>query len=230
MSKILLIEDSPDCRLLVSSALSGIGEIHCAPTLGEAKAFLAKSSFDLLVIDVNLPDGNGFQFCSALLMEKQAIRPRIFFLTGKAEIADKLLGYAIGADDYLAKPFEPLELRARVKAMLRSAQAAESGSQSLAVGNLLLTPSSLKAELVGGAEPHLLSFTPTEFKLLYCLAKQEGQIFTRDQLMNALSEGRIHVLDRTIDSHISRARKKLSGCTHTVESIYGVGYRFAKGG
>jgi DNA-binding response OmpR family regulator len=228
MSKILLIEDSVDCQILVQRGLQGHSEVQCAKTLQEAKAILETTNFDLLIIDVNLPDGNGFQFCSYFLMQKKLPHPHIFFLTGNDQIADKLLGFSIGAADYLVKPFDPLELKARVKAILRNAQEAAVVAQRLTVGNLSLSPSALKAELIGEQESSPIDFTPTEFKLVYCLAKQEGQIFTRDQLLNNLSDGRVHVIDRTIDSHLSRTRKKLAGCTHTIESIYGVGYRFCK--
>lgn len=228
MSKILLIEDSDGCQLLVRSALQNMGELHIARDLKEARALIDKGDYQLLLIDVNLPDGNGFEFCSALLTEKAPARPRVLFLTGNGQISDKLMGYSVGADDYLVKPFEPLELKARVSAMLRNSATETRQAEEIHIGNLHLHVAAMRAEIMDGAEARLLDLTPTEFKLLYCLAKQEGHVFSRDQLLYNLSAGRTHVLDRTIDSHLCRTRKKLEGCTHNVESIYGVGYRFTK--
>lgn len=228
MGKILLIEDSYDSQVLVRSALRDVDDLDVAPTLKDARALLEKHSYDLLLIDVALPDGNGFEFCSMLLTEKAEDRPSVLFLTGKQNISDKLMGFSVGADDYMVKPFEPLELKARVRNIVKNRRDTERSSQIYAVGNLRLDVLAFKAEIVTESETKTLNLTPTEFKLLHSLAKQPGQVFSRDQLLYALSGGREHVLDRTIDSHLSRARKKLAGCTHNVESIYGVGYRFAK--
>jgi DNA-binding response OmpR family regulator len=230
MRRILVIEDSPDCQLVVRSSLASLGELFFAQNSEEAKALLSKNAFDLLVIDVNLPDGNGFELCSLILAQTSPKAPRVLFLTGNSELKDKLLGFSVGADDYIVKPFEPLELRARAQKMLVNKDEMAEAAQNFVVGNLRLQLRFLKAEILGEDQTKSVDLTPTEFKLLHCLASQEGQVFSRDQLLYNLSEGRAHVLDRTIDSHLSRTRKKLSGCTHNVESIYGVGYRFVKTG
>jgi DNA-binding response OmpR family regulator len=228
MARVLLVDDSYDCQLLVKRALEDSVDLVVAPTLEKAKSLLQSQDFDLLLLDVNLPDGDGFGFCSSLLFEKGNHRPRVLFLTGKTEMADKLTGFSVGGDDYLVKPFEPLELRARVQAHVRNIRETILAARTVQIGNMRMDLSSHSVDLATRAGKVPIDFTPTEFKLLHYLAKQEGQISSRGQLLAALFDGKVHVVDRTIDAHLSRVRKKLMECTHTIEPVYGVGYRFAK--
>lgn len=230
MGRILLIEDSPDGQFLARRALEDVAELIIAGNLGSARQLLAANEFDVLIVDVQLPDGDGFELCSELISKQQeSTRPRIVFLTGLNDLADKLAAFSLGCDDYVVKPVDPLELRARVQAQLRSCREAVLGTNVLKAGNLRLDVSSRSARLGNGTEPEELDLTPTEFKLLQHLARHPGQVFSREQLLEAVRGGsKVHVTDRTIDAHICRVRKKLSACTYGVEPIYGVGYRFAK--
>lgn len=233
MGRVLLVEDSASSQALVRRALEECAEVHVAGTQEQALASLRKESFDLLIVDVSLPDGDGFGLCATLLAEPPrnpdpALRPRIIFLTGKGEITDKLTGFSVGGDDYLVKPVDPLELRARVITQLRHCREAALQSNKLRAGNLSIDLAAHQASLGEGEGQREVSLTPTEFKLLLQLARHESQVFTRDQLLQSLSGGKTHVTDRTIDAHLCRLRKKLEACTHGVEPIYGVGYKFAR--
>ncbi len=228
MGRILLIEDSEESQLIVRLALEEIAEVIIAGNIENARKLLESNQFDILIVDVSLPDGDGFGFCSTLMASAGMSRPRIMFLTGKGALEDKLTGYSVGGDDYLVKPVDPLELRARAQAQLRSCREAVLQANVLRAGNLKLDISAHSASLASGIVPQNIDLTPTEFKLLHQLARNPGQVYSRDQLLYALNGGKAHVTDRTIDAHLCRVRKKLAACTYNVEPIYGVGYRFAK--
>ncbi len=224
MGRVLLVEDSVECRILVQNALEGYAELVVAADLKGAEQLVSQQKFDLLIVDVDLPDGDGFGFCARLLAEKGAARPRLLFLSGKGALADKLTGFSVGADDYLVKPLDALELRARVQAHLRHAQDSAALAQTLCAGNLRLELGTHRVFVGEGPGAQELELTRAEFKLLTHLLRKEGQVFTREQLKN-IGSGKTHVTDRTVDAHLCRLRKKLSSCTHTVEPVYGLGYR-----
>lgn len=228
LGRILLVEDSPDAQLLVRRSLEGTADLFVAETQEQALQLLREQEFDLLIVDVQLPDGNGFGLCSTLLADQRPNRPRILFLTGKGELADKLTGFSVGGDDYLVKPVDPLELRARVTAQLRQCRETVLQMNTFKTGNLRLDMPTYQASVESNEGINALDLTPTEFKLLFQLARNEGQVFSREQLLQALKGGKVHVTDRTIDAHLCRLRKKMAKCTHSVEPIYGVGYRLLK--
>jgi DNA-binding response OmpR family regulator len=228
VGRILLVEDSRDSQVLVRRALEDSAELTIAETQQGALDLLRENDFDLLIVDVQLPDGNGFGLCSTLLADQKSHRPRILFLTGKGELADKLTGFSVGGDDYLVKPIDPLELRARVQAQLRQCRETLLQMNVLKAGNLRLDISTHRSSVAKNGETKDVDLTPMEFKLLYQMARHEGQVFSREQLLQAVKGGSVHVTDRTIDAHLCRLRKKLSGCTHNVEPIYGIGYRFTR--
>lgn len=228
MGRILLIEDSPDSQLIARRALEDMAEVIIAGNIENARKLLEANEFDVLLVDVALPDGDGFGFCTTLLAGAGGFRPKIMFLTGKGALEDKLTGFSVGGDDYLVKPVDPLELRARVQAQLRSCREAVIHANVLRAGNLKLDISAHSACLASGITSMELDLTPTEFKLLHQLAKNPGQVYSREQLLQSLKGGKVHVTDRTVDAHLCRVRKKLAACTHNVEPIYGVGYRFSK--
>lgn len=226
VGRILLVEDSPSNQTLVRRALEECAEVQIAPSQETALATLREQDFDLLIVDVSLPDGDGFGLCATLLAEQKRARPRILFLTGKGELADKLTGFSVGGDDYLVKPVDPLELRARVQAQLRHCRDAALQANHMRAGNLVVDLGSHRVAVADGS----VDLTPTEFKLLLQLLRHESQVFSREQLLDGLSGGKVHVTDRTIDAHLCRLRKKLAAhdCTHSVEPVYGVGYRFSR--
>lgn len=223
--QVLLVEDSLDCQSLVTRSLEGSAQVTIASDLKSARKLLESNRFDVMLLDVGLPDGDGFGFCSSILTEQGPNRPRILFLTGNSKSSDKLTGFTVGADDYVVKPFDPLELKARVQAHLRHRREITEAAQAVRVGNLELNLVNYFVEVKTESGPAHPSLTPSEFRLLYQLAKNEGRVVTREQILSSLSEDNLDVSDRSVDVHISRLRKKLLGCSHSIESIYGVGYR-----
>jgi two-component system response regulator ResD len=230
VGRILLVEDSPSSQTLVRRALDDCAELHVAGTQRDALERLREHDFDLLIVDVSLPDGDGYGLCAKLLADRSRPRPRILFLTGKGELADKLTGFSVGGDDYLVKPVDPMELRARVGAQLRHCAESSINTHQLRAGNLVLDLGSHQASVEKDTDTKPVELTLTEYKLLVLLAKHEAQVFSREQLLDRITGGKVHVTDRTVDAHVCRLRKKLAGasCTHNVEPVYGVGYRFTR--
>jgi two-component system alkaline phosphatase synthesis response regulator PhoP len=228
MERVLLVEDSVDCQLLVRRALESSVKLEVAPDLATAKRMLAADRYDLLLLDVELPDGDGFGLCSSLVSESGSARPRIMFLTGSQKIGEKLTGFSVGGDDYITKPFNALELKARVQAHLRTHADLTKSRRRLRTGNLVLDLSCYTAEVDSDSGPIKVDLTPMEFRLLYALARNEPRVLSREQLLAAASSHGEESLDRTIDAHLCKLRKKLRGLTHVIESVYGVGYRLIK--
>jgi DNA-binding response OmpR family regulator len=218
----------------VRRALENCAEIHVASSQSQARTVLRDQDFDLLIVDVSLPDGDGFGLCATVLAAKDRPRPRVLFLTGKGTLADKLTGFSVGGDDYLVKPIDPLELRARVEAQLRhcrEAAIAIGQSSRLHAGNLYVDLGEHRATVRGAEKgPRELALTPTEFKLLLQLLRRESQVLSREQLLEGLNAGKVHVTDRTVDAHLCRLRRKLetAASSHNVEPVYGVGYRLIR--
>lgn len=230
MRHVLLVEDSIDSQILVSRALRDAVNLEIAGEVSKAKEFLGSREYDLVLLDVDLPDGSGFGFCSSLLADTRSKRPRVIFLTGSQGISEKLTGFSLGADDYITKPFDPLELKARVLAHLRAHAELIQSAQVVQCGNIRLNLMAHTAEIDDLAGlPVTLDLTPTEFKLLSALIKNEGRVLSREQLLVIASDHAEDICDRTIDAHISKLRKKLSpSSSHIIEGVYGIGYRLIR--
>ena len=174
---------------------------------------------DLILLDLMLPNKDGLTICREI-RARSAVP--IIMTTARVEEIDRLLGLELGADDYICKPYSPREVIARVKAVLRRAGAQESPTPNKA---LVLRPESMSANLLGIA----LELTAVEFRLLETMANEPRRIFTRDQLMDRIYTDQRIVSDRTIDSHITKLRKKLAAANagaDVIRSVYGVGYKY----
>lgn len=177
---------------------------------------------DLILLDLMLPQMNGLDVCKELRASSRTARIPILMLTAKAEETDQIVGFAVGADDYVTKPFSVKVLLQRIKVLLRRGAAAEPAPEVLQVGPLKLDKRGHRVTLKN--EPVLL--TPTEFRLLETLMRQPGRAFSRQDLMeSAIGDGAI-VLERTIDVHIKSLRRKLGPVGEWIETVRGVGYRF----
>jgi two-component system phosphate regulon response regulator PhoB len=177
---------------------------------------------DLILLDLMLPQMNGLDVCKELRASSRTARIPILMLTAKAEETDQVVGFAVGADDYVTKPFSVKVLLQRIKVLLRRGAAAEPAPEVLQVGPLKLDKRGHRVTLKN--EPVLL--TPTEFRLLETLMRQPGRAFSRQDLMeSAIGDGAI-VLERTIDVHIKSLRRKLGPVGEWIETVRGVGYRF----
>jgi two-component system alkaline phosphatase synthesis response regulator PhoP len=189
---------------------------------GEEALVLASSRHpDLVVLDLGLPKMDGFEVAKRLRLETSTIP--IIMLTARVEESDRMLGFGVGADDYVTKPFSPRELVARVRAVLRRTTAREDG-QLLRVGDLTLDVPRMDASR--GGQP--LDLTATEFQLLMTLARHPGRVFTRSQLLDAVRGEEGDAFDRAIDAHVKNIRRKIEPDPHRPRyllTVYGVGYK-----
>jgi two-component system alkaline phosphatase synthesis response regulator PhoP len=175
----------------------------------------------LIILDIMLPKKDGFQLCREL--RRSGVTTPVLLLTAKSQEAEKVLGLELGADDYVTKPFSPLELRARIKALLRR-------SQSQAVDVFRFGDCEVrfqKFEVCRAGVP--VNLTPIEFKLLSALIRNRGKVLSRDQLLDLVWGADTFITDRVVDTHITNLRKKIepeSGHPHYIINVRGVGYRF----
>ena len=176
----------------------------------------------LIILDIMLPGTNGIELCSKI---RQYSDVPIIMLTARVEEIDHLIGFDVGADDYVTKPFKPKELMARVKAILKRRRMPTTAPNTLKAGNIIVDPSEYKV-LVNNAE---LKLTINEFSLLKILIASPNKVFSRQDLLTMTQGKYFESYERSIDSHIKNLRKKLTQAdpnSHYIESIYGVGYKF----
>lgn len=224
--RILIIEDSDEMQLAVSQALKQECDCTIAKSNREARALLEKAEFDLVLLDLTLPDGDGFKICNFVRQTESLKGLPIIFLTGRAEIEDKEMAFSIGADDYLVKPLTGRELKARVLGRVRRERSKVEGSFS--IGNIRLNFSMQTAVVSDPGGEKALETTPLEFKVLSYFSRNEDHILSRDQILTAVWGENVHLLERTVDAHISHIRKKLqrAGADYTIQPVHGFGYKF----
>jgi two-component system, OmpR family, phosphate regulon response regulator PhoB len=180
---------------------------------------------DLIILDLMLPTLDGLEVCRQLRAGKQTARVPIVMLTAKGEETDQVVGFSVGADDYVTKPFSVKVLLQRIRALQRRIEA---GSEPIGVvEHLHVRIDRVKHKVTSAGRE--VELTPTEFRLLECLLRQPGRAFSRAQLMDAAIEEGAIVLERTIDVHIKSLRRKLGDAGELVETVRGVGYRFREG-
>jgi two-component system catabolic regulation response regulator CreB len=225
--KILVVEDEPAIADNIHYALSTEGfEVLWCATAGEATGILESQGPDLVVLDIGLPDRNGLELCKDI---RRTSRIPVIFLTARASDVDKVVGLEIGGDDYMVKPFNPRELTARVKAVLRRAcpGAAGSGDKSTSseTGKELFSVDRKRMVISYFGKP--LPLSRYEFRILDVLSARPGQVFSRDQLMSMAWEEPDASMDRTVDTHIKTLRVKLRDVRPDLDPIRthrGLGY------
>ncbi len=224
MHNILLVEDSKEVYQMVSQAVGSLVELTWAATVGEATQKLAAQSYSLVLLDVELPDGNGIELCTKI----QTAHPTtpVFFLTSHSELSEKVLGFSAGADDYITKPFAPLELRARLESRLRKIDQNKHNADRLKWKELEINKSRQEVSILNGEKMQRIDLTALEFKLLMYFATKPGNVIPRDQILNDIWGEDIHVYHRSVDTHVSKLRKKLGPMAHVIESVHGAGYKF----
>lgn len=224
MNQILLVEDSKEIYQMVLQSTNKVATLTWAKSIEEAKNAINAKAFDLLILDVELPDGNGIEFCSSI----QSTHPNIlvFFLTSHSNLSEKVLGFSAGADDYITKPFSPLELQARLEARLRKTKQNAALSDSYKWLEIEINKSSQVVGILTEGSIKKLDLTALEFKLLLYFASRPGIVIARDEILNDIWGEDIHVYQRSVDTHVSKLRKKLGAVSHILESIHGSGYKF----
>jgi DNA-binding response OmpR family regulator len=226
--RLLLVDDDARLTAMVGDYLRRNGyEVEVAGSLTEARQKLQQPGCDALVLDLMLPDGDGLDLTRSLRADPRTRRLPLLMLTARGEPTDRIVGLEIGADDYLGKPFEPRELLARVKALLRRAVPEPAADEVLAFGRLEIDLGARQARLDGRP----CDLTSHQFELLTVLARHAGRVLSRDQIMDALKGHPLEAFDRSIDVHISRIRAVIEDdpkAPQRVLTVRGAGYLFAK--
>ena len=223
-ARILMIDDDDRLAGMVQDYLGGAGfRVTVAGTAGSGEALLKRESFDALILDLMLPDADGLDFCRRL---RQSSDVPILMLTARGEPMDRVVGLELGADDYLAKPFEPRELQARLRAILRRKGTATT-SDVLRFGRLEIDKGSRVVRIDGEERP----ITSYQFALLMALAERAGRVLSRDALMDLLKGEKLEAFDRSVDVHVSRIRAAIEDDPkkpRRILTLRGAGYVFAK--
>ena len=224
--KILIIEDEPDIRKTLEYNISREGyKVVSVSSLSEGKEQINSSDFSLILLDLMLPDGSGLDLCREIKSDKDKSSTPIIILTAKDDEVDKVVGFELGADDYVTKPFSIRELILRIKAILKRG---ESKKETLEVqrqfGELTMDVDS--HEVLVNSEQIIL--TALEFRLLRQLVDRRGRVQSREQLLSDVWGYSAEVTTRTVDTHIKRLREKLGTMGKYVQTIRGVGYKFSR--
>lgn len=230
MQHILMIEDDARLAAMVSDYLgqNGFGVDH-APDAQSGLARLQTTDLDLVILDLMLPDMDGLQVCQRIraLPGAQGQLP-VLMLTAKGDPMDRIIGLEMGADDYLPKPFEPRELLARIKAILRRKSAIpEVGTQVMQFGSLEIDRDARRVSVAG----QVCDLTSYQYDVLVALAERAGRVLTRDQIMEAVRGRELEAFDRSIDVHMGRIRAAIEAdpkAPQRILTVRGVGYVFAR--
>ena len=227
-AKLLLIDDDTRLTGMVGDYLRVNGyEVDVAGSLATGRDRLKLAPYDALVLDLMLPDGDGLDLTRELRADARLKRLPLLMLTARGEPLDRVLGLELGADDYLAKPFEARELLARIKALLRRAQPEPTSEELLRFGRLEIDLGARQARI--GGKP--CDLTGHQFDLLVVLAQSAGRVLSRDQIMDALKGHPMEAFDRSIDVHVSRIRACIEDdakMPKRVLTVRGSGYVFAR--
>ena len=224
---ILVVEDEPDINKTVSYNLANEGFYPVsALNLQEADDHLSSNNISLIILDLMLPDGSGLDFCKTLKSSNIYKNIPIIIVTAKGDEVDKVVGFELGADDYVTKPFSVRELMLRIKAILkRNTQDGSANSSTVFSFEGLSINDDSHEVFVNDVE---INLTALEFKLLKHLVDRRGRVQTRDQLLEEVWGYSSHITTRTVDTHVKRLREKLKEMGKHIQTIRGVGYRFSR--
>lgn len=220
---IAVVDDDPDILELVS--------LHLQKNRYQVREFADASGFlgylknanpNLVILDLMLPDGDGFEICKFMKKDDRFASIPLIMLTARADETDKVLGLELGADDYVTKPFSPKELVARVKAVLRRTEAPREAAERLSVSGILTIDPSRFEVMAEGARVDL---TSTEFRILHLLARNQGRVLSREKILDHLWGNEKIVIDRTVDVHIKHLRQKLGPAGQMIRNVRGMGYK-----
>lgn len=220
--RILVVDDDPHIRDVICFALEQAGMVTQIGRNGvEALALAEAFRPDLVVLDVGMPELDGLEVCRRL---RKASEVPILFLSARSDEIDRVLGLEIGGDDYVTKPFSPRELVARINIILRRRQPMPPPPVSILRHGQLTIDVERYAAALGSRD---LGLTALEFAILQAMASRPRVVFARERLMQAAYDGKVHVSDRTIDSHIRniRAKSAAAGSNSVIETVHGVGFR-----
>ena len=226
-SQVLIIEDEPDIRKTIDYNLTKESfKVVQAGSIEEGEKALVSNQIDVIILDLMLPDGSGLTLCRDIKSDDKTKHIPIIILTAKTEEVDRVVGFELGADDYVTKPFSVRELILRVKAILKRGPTSNNNSEDdeYSFGELTLNFEAHQAYINGNE----ISLTALEFRLLKHLIDRKGRVQTRDQLLEDVWGYSSDVTTRTVDTHIKLLREKLGSVGNHIQTIRGVGYRFSR--
>jgi len=220
MTRILIIDDDEKLAPPLAEYFARYDlELDAATHPDTGMEMLANAPYDLVILDVMLPDRDGFEVCRQIRKDREI---PIVMLTARGEVTDRVVGLELGADDYLPKPFEPRELVARIQNVLRrSSGRTDSADDALVFGDLRIDPTTRTVTVVDKE----VELTTMEYQLLLMLARAPGKDFTRDQILNELKGTQADLLTRSVDIMVSRLRTKLKP-VEPIKTVWGAGYAF----
>jgi DNA-binding response OmpR family regulator len=223
-TKILVVDDEPDALEVLGFKLKEAGYLPIFAKDGSRALALARDERpDLIVLDLMLPEVDGLEVCKILRRDPTTSTIPIIMLTARAAEMDRVLGLELGADDYVTKPFSPRELVIRIKKLLSRAHSADEPTAHLNIGEIHIDVPRHAVQV--GQTP--VTLTATEFKLLEILARRRGRVQSRDRLLQDVWGYENPIDSRTVDTHMRRLREKLGDAARHLETVRGVGYRFA---
>ena len=228
-AKILIVEDERDIVELLRYNLQEAGfETDYVRNGADALHRAVEQSPDLILLDLMLPEVDGLIVCRLLKNDPRTKNIPIVMVTAKTEERDRIAGLELGVDDYITKPFSPKEVVLRVSAVLRRIQVGKQAEEdTMQIQQHGLTIDLDKHQVLTESGP--IDLTATEFKLITLFARSPGRVFTRDILMDVIWGQEYYGIDRTVDTHVSRLRRKLGKFGEHIETVHGVGYRFKEG-
>jgi two-component system phosphate regulon response regulator PhoB len=226
--RVLVVDDEPDILALVTYHLLKAGyRVSTASTGPEALATAAQDRPELVVLDLMLPGISGYDVLDQLRAAAETKHIAVLMLTARRDEQDRIRGLALGADDYLTKPFSPQELTLRVGAILRRMGAtAVAGTDVVTIGTITID----RAAHTVSVDDDGVELTPTEYKLLLTLAERRGRVLARTHLLGAVWSAAPDIQTRTVDMHVQRLRAKLGAAGDQIETVRGFGYRLRAGG
>jgi len=225
MADILIIEDNPETQILLESILDR-HSLHWANSVNQAKEMLTKHKYNLALLDLNLPDGDGMKLLADWTTHKKSADIPFMIISGKTDISTKVMAFSIGAEDFITKPIDPAELKARVTAKLKRLSQQQDAGEVLRIGDLQIDIPKQRLTLHSqhGSEV-TIELTSIEFRLLLNFAKHPERVFSRNQLLDLVWGQQIAVTERTVDTHIGHLRKKIVLSHVRIDTVIGEGYR-----
>jgi two-component system phosphate regulon response regulator PhoB len=223
---ILVLEDSPEYQMFLKAALQFEYRVFLCSDVAGAQDILRRHSIHLAILDVNLENENGFEFCSSIKRQLSYAEIPILFLTSRSNSVDKITGFSLGAEDYVVKPVDGLELLARINVIFRRSKKQKALLANTEVGGVSIDWSSQKVFISENNRPKEIFFTATEFKILGYLLQNPNRVITRESLLDKVWGNASNVIDRTVDTHVHAIRKKLGPKSAYLKTIAGTGYLF----
>lgn len=221
--KILFIEDTLECQMILQNILKDYKTVGCS-SIQEATLALKNGPYSAIILDIELPDGDGLRFL-AEIPEAQKTQAAIFIISSKTALANKAMAFNYGADDFIAKPFDPIELKLRIDAKIRKLVEQQNQSANYKIEDLTVNVAEQKLYLDKNGVSTPISFTSLEFRIFAFLSKHKNKVISREEIINHIWGGKVYITDRTVDAHIAHIRKKIQPSRVKIETIFGTGYK-----